>query len=156
MVRLITGDSGMGMTHGTIGGMLVSDLILGRENPWKDVYEPTRIATQSITEAVPEIVSSTLPYVDWVTGGDVSSEDEIKNGQGAIIRDGAKKIAVYRDENGKLYKRSAVCVHMGCIVRFNSLEKTWDCPCHGSRFGTDGHAINTPAFSGLEALSEKD
>lgn len=151
-VFLITGDSGMGMTHGTIGGMLVSDLILGRSNPWEDVYEPSRIATQSITEAVPEVISSTVPYVDWVTGGDVSSEDEIKPGEGAILRDGASKIAVYRDENGELHKRSAVCRHMGCLVRFNSAEKTWDCPCHGSRYGTDGHPINTPAVSSLEPV----
>jgi glycine/D-amino acid oxidase-like deaminating enzyme/nitrite reductase/ring-hydroxylating ferredoxin subunit len=148
-VYLITGDSGMGMTHGTIGGMLVSDLILGRDNPYTEVYEPSRLATQSITEAVPEIVSSTLPYVDWITGGDVSSVDEIKNGMGAIISHGTTKIAAYRDENGKLFERSAVCTHLGCIVRFNSLEKTWDCPCHGSRFGTDGHPINSPAIKPL-------
>jgi glycine/D-amino acid oxidase-like deaminating enzyme/nitrite reductase/ring-hydroxylating ferredoxin subunit len=148
-VYLITGDSGMGMTHGTIGGMLVSDLILGRDNPWVEVFDPSRLATQSITEAIPEIVSSTLPYVDWITGGDVSTADEIKNGQGAIISHGTTKIAAYRDEEGKLYQRSAVCAHLGCIVRFNSLEKTWDCPCHGSRYGVDGHAINTPAFTGL-------
>jgi glycine/D-amino acid oxidase-like deaminating enzyme/nitrite reductase/ring-hydroxylating ferredoxin subunit len=153
-VYLITGDSGMGMTHGTIGGMLVSDLILGRENAWQEVFEPSRLATQSIKEAIPEIVSSTVPYVDWITGGDVSSVDGIKNGEGAIIRQGASKIAAYRDENGKLYQRSAVCTHLGCIVRFNSLEKTWDCPCHGSRFGIDGHPINAPAISPLGEIEE--
>ena len=153
-VYLITGDSGMGMTHGTIGGMLVSDLITGRENAWVEVYEPSRILTQSITEAVPEIISSTVPYVEWLKGGDVSSEDEIKPGEGAIISSGLKKIAAYRDEDGKLFKRSAVCTHMGCIVQFNRLEKTWDCPCHGSRFGTDGHPINTPAFKPLEKIEE--
>lgn len=151
-VYLITGDSGMGMTHGTIGGMLVTDLILDRWNPWTEVFEPSRILTQSITEAVPEIISSTAPYVDWLTGGDISSTDEIKSGMGAIISHGTTKIAAYRDENGKLFERSAVCPHMGCIVRFNSLEKTWDCPCHGSRFGTDGHPINTPAFTELKEL----
>ncbi len=153
-VYLITGDSGMGMTHGTIGGMLVSDLILGRENPWTDVYDPSRLATQSIVEAVPEVIKSTVPYVDWITGGDVSSVDDIQNGEGAIIREGASKIAAYRDEDGKLHRRSAVCTHMGCIVRFNSAEKTWDCPCHGSRFGVDGHVINTPAMSPLGPAEE--
>lgn len=153
-VYLITGDSGMGMTHGTIGGMIVSDLILGRENPWAEVYDPSRIATQSITEAVSEVVSSTVPYVEWLTGGDVSSADELKNGEGAVIRDGLKKIAAYRDENGTLHQFSAVCTHMGCIVQFNSTEKTWDCPCHGSRFGTDGHPINTPAVSPLAPVEE--
>jgi Rieske Fe-S protein len=103
---------------------------------------------------VPELIKSTAPYVDWITGGDVSSVDEIENGEGAILRDGASKIAVYRDEDGMLHKRSAVCTHMGCIVRFNSAEKTWDCPCHGSRFGVDGHVINTPAMSPLEPVNE--
>ncbi len=153
-VYLITGDSGMGMTHGTIGGMLVSDLILERANPYTEVFDPSRLATQSITEAIPELISSTAPYVDWVTGGDVSSVDEIKNGMGAIISHGTTKIAAYRDEDGKLYQRSAVCTHLGCIVRFNSLEKSWDCPCHGSRFGTDGHPINTPAIEPLAAIED--
>lgn len=148
-VFLITGDSGMGMTHGTLGAMLVTDLISGRENPWLKVYDPTRLATQSIKEAVPEIVSSTVPYKDWLTPGEVDSVREIEKGDGAVIRDGIHKIAVYRDEDGKLHKRSAVCTHMGCIVRFNSLEKTWDCPCHGSRFSTDGDPINAPAISPL-------
>jgi len=151
-VFLITGDSGMGMTHCTIGGMIVSDLILGRQNPWTKVYEPTRIATQSIMEAVPELIDSTVPYADWIRPGDASSADEIKPGQGAVIRDGLTKIAVHRDDNGGLHRRSAVCTHMGCIVRFNDLEKTWDCPCHGSRFSTDGDPINTPAISPLGAV----
>jgi glycine/D-amino acid oxidase-like deaminating enzyme/nitrite reductase/ring-hydroxylating ferredoxin subunit len=153
-VYLITGDSGMGMTHGTIGGMLVSDLIEGRENAWAEVFDPTRILTQSIVEAVPEIIDSTAPYVDWITGGDVASVDEIKPGEGAIISHGTTKIAAYRDEDGKIYKRSAVCVHLGCIVRFNSTEKTWDCPCHGSRYGIDGHPINAPAFKPLGKIEE--
>jgi glycine/D-amino acid oxidase-like deaminating enzyme/nitrite reductase/ring-hydroxylating ferredoxin subunit len=154
-VFLITGDSGMGMTHGTIGGMLVSDLILGRENVWSEVYDPSRLATQSIVEAVPEVIKSTVPYIDWITGGDVSSFDEIKNGEGGIVRDGTAKIAAYRDDKGHLHKRSAVCTHVGCLVRFNSSEKTWDCPCHGSRFGTDGHVINTPAMSPLAEIEEE-
>jgi glycine/D-amino acid oxidase-like deaminating enzyme/nitrite reductase/ring-hydroxylating ferredoxin subunit len=148
-VFLITGDSGMGMTHGTIGGMLVSDLVLGRPNPWKEVYEPTRVATQSITEAVPEIVASTVPYKDWLTGGDVDSTDDLKPGEGGVIRKGLSKIAAYRDDDGELHVRSAVCTHMGCIVRFNSLERTWDCPCHGSRFSTDGEPVNAPAIKPL-------
>jgi Rieske Fe-S protein len=99
-------------------------------------------------------VKSTAPYVDWVTSGDVSSIDDIKNGEGAIIRDGLSKLAVYRDESGKIFKRSAVCTHMGCIVRFNPSEATWDCPCHGSRFGVDGHVINSPAISPLAEVEE--
>lgn len=153
-VYLITGDSGHGITHGTIGAMMISDFILGKENVWEDVFRPSRILSQSVAEAVPEIVSSSLPYVDWITSGDVSSPEEVAAGTGAIIRQGLKKIAVYRDENGVLYQRSAVCTHLGCIVRFNSLEKTWDCPCHGSRFAVDGSPINTPAVKPLGELSD--
>jgi Rieske Fe-S protein len=134
--------------------MIVSDLILERENPWTEVYEPSRLATQSVAEAIPEIISSTAPYVDWLTGGDVSSVDEIKPGKGAIISHGTTKIAAYRDDNGNVHQRSAVCAHLGCIVRFNTLEKTWDCPCHGSRYGIDGHPINTPAFTGLAEIED--
>ncbi len=148
-VFLITGDSGMGMTHCTIGGMLVSDLILGRENPWAAVYDPSRLATQSLKQAIPEIVSSTVPYVDWLTSGEIDSADDLKNGEAAILREGAQKIAVYRDDDGNVHRRSAVCTHLGCIVRFNPTERTWDCPCHGSRFALDGEPINSPAVKGL-------
>ena len=149
-VFMITGDSGMGMTHCTIGAMLVSDLMRGRDNAWEKVYDPSRLATQSIKEALPELINSTIPYVDWVTGGDVASVATIEPGRGAILRDGIQKIAAYRDEKGNLYKHSAVCPHMGCIVRFNSSERTWDCPCHGSRFdAADGHAVNGPAMGPL-------
>lgn len=151
-VYLITGDSGMGMTHGTIGSILIRDLIEGVNNPWADVYDPSRIATQSLSQAVPEIVSSTLPYKDWLTGGDISSVDELGIEEGGVIRDGLQKLAVYRSSSGELVTRSAVCTHLGCIVRFNSLEKTWDCPCHGSRFSTDGEPINAPAITPLEKV----
>ncbi len=149
-VYLITGDSGMGMTHGTIGAMIVSDLICERENRWEQVFDPSRLATQSLKEAIPEIVSSTTPYVDWLKGGDVASEDDVKKGEGALLTEGTSKFAVYRDDKGKLHKRVAVCTHMGCLVRFNSIEKTWDCPCHGSRFSVDGEPINSPAMTPLE------
>jgi glycine/D-amino acid oxidase-like deaminating enzyme/nitrite reductase/ring-hydroxylating ferredoxin subunit len=148
-IFLITGDSGMGMTHCTIGAMLIADLIAGRANPLEKVFSPSRIATQSVTEAVPEVISSTIPYKEWVTPGEIDSESELKNGEGAIMRDGLSKYAVYRDESGKVIKLSAVCTHLGCIVQFNSTEKTWDCPCHGSRFSVDGEVINSPAISRL-------
>ena len=148
-VFLITGDSGMGMTHCTIGAMLITDLIAGRANPLDEVFSPSRIATQSITEAVPEVISSTVPYKEWVTPGEIDSENELKNGEGAIMRNGLSKYAVYKDESGNVIKRSAVCTHMGCIVQFNSTEKTWDCPCHGSRFSVEGEVINSPAISPL-------
>jgi Rieske Fe-S protein len=82
---------------------------------------------------------------DWLSGGEVSSADEVRPGEGAVLRRGLSKVAVYRDEQGACHERSAVCPHLGCIVHWNGAEKTWDCPCHGSRFGALGEVISGPA-----------
>ena len=91
---------------------------------------------------------STRP--EFVTGGDVSSADEIRRGSGAVIRRGLAKVAVYRDDAGALVERSAICTHLGCVVRWNDVEKSWDCPCHGSRFDPWGTVLNGPAVSPLK------
>jgi Rieske Fe-S protein len=148
-VYIATGDSGQGMTHGTIAGMLIPDLILGIENRWAKLYDPSRITLRSAVPFVRENVNVAAQYADWVTPGEVSSPDEIKPGTGAVMRDGAKKFAVYRDDDGVLHIRSAMCTHLYCVVDWNSLEKTWDCPCHGSRFDRFGKVINGPAISDL-------
>jgi len=88
-------------------------------------------------------------YGAWITHGDVDTEDDIPRDSGAIVRHGLKKLAAYRDSAGNLYERSAVCTHLGCIVNWNSGEKTWDCPCHGSRFDRYGALINGPATRNL-------
>jgi glycine/D-amino acid oxidase-like deaminating enzyme/nitrite reductase/ring-hydroxylating ferredoxin subunit len=144
-VFVVTGDSGMGMTHGTIAGILLTDLILGRENPWATLYDPSRKTLRAAGEYAKETLNMAAQYTDWVTGGDVASTDEIARDSGAVLRRGLTKVAVYRDEDGVLHERSAVCTHLGCIVRWNESEKTWDCPCHGSRFDKLGKVINGPA-----------
>jgi glycine/D-amino acid oxidase-like deaminating enzyme/nitrite reductase/ring-hydroxylating ferredoxin subunit len=151
-VYVATGDSGMGMTHGTIAGILLTDLIAGRTNPWTELYDPSRIRTGAAGEFVKENLNVALQYVSWVTGGEVSSADEIAPGSGAILREGVKKVAVYRDESGQLYRRSAVCTHLGCIVSWNAAASTWDCPCHGSRFDRFGIVVNGPAVSDLSPV----
>jgi glycine/D-amino acid oxidase-like deaminating enzyme/nitrite reductase/ring-hydroxylating ferredoxin subunit len=148
-VYVVTGDSGMGMTHGTIAGLLISDLILGRSNPWEELYDPRRLPMMAAGEYVSEAASATAPYTDWVTGSDVDSVDEIKHGSGAVIRRGLSKLAIYRDDAGRLHTRSAVCPHLGGLVRWNSAEHTWDCPCHGSRFKATGEVIHGPAHCNL-------
>ncbi|HZA99125.1 MAG TPA: FAD-dependent oxidoreductase [Gemmatimonadales bacterium] len=148
-VFVSTGDSGHGMTHGTIAGMLLTDLILGRPNEWEHLYDPARKSLKASPEYAKENLNVAKQYLDYVTPGEVGSEDEIQRGQGAIVRHGAKKFAVYRDERGTLHRASAVCPHLGCIVQWNSLEKSWDCPCHGSRYGIDGAVMNGPALDGL-------
>ncbi|HUQ87068.1 MAG TPA: FAD-dependent oxidoreductase [Vicinamibacterales bacterium] len=148
-VYMVTGDSGNGMTHGTIAGMLLTDLILGRNNPWSALYDPDRITLRASGEFAKENANVAAQYTDWLTKGDVESTDSIAKDSGAVIRKGAAKVAVYRDATGALHERSAVCPHLGCIVAWNSSEKTWDCPCHGSRFDKFGEVVNGPANVGL-------
>ena len=152
-VYIATGDSGQGMTHGTIAGILLSDLIQGRKNPWEDLYSPSRVRLRSLPEYASENINVAGQYSDYITAGDIKSESELQPGEGAIIREGVSKIAVRRDENGNIHRRSAVCPHLGCIVAWNSTERTWDCPCHGSRFSAEGRVYQGPANSDL---SESD
>jgi Rieske Fe-S protein len=144
-VYIITGDSGTGLTHGTIGGMLVTDMILRRPNPWSELYDPGRVRTGAAVEWVKENLNVALQYTSWLTRGDVESIDEIAPTSGAIIVESGRKLAVYRDERGTLHRRSAVCPHLGCIVAWNPAASTWDCPCHGSRFDKLGKVINGPS-----------
>lgn len=148
-VYLATGDSGMGMTHGTIAGILIHDLIHGRSNPWTEVYDPKRLPVRSTGEYATEGLNMALPYADWFTSGDVKSESEIAPGNGAIVRHGLSKLAIYRDDDGAIHAMSAVCPHLGGLVRWNPAEKTWDCPCHGSRFHATGEVLHGPAHCGL-------
>jgi len=152
-IYIVTGDSGNGITHGTIAGILLTDLITGCENPWTDIYDPSRISFRSATGYARENFNVAEQYASWITPGDVGSADEIPNGSGAVIRRGMRKIAVYRDASGNVSECSAVCTHLYCIVDWNDTEKTWDCPCHGSRFDAYGKVVNGPAITDLEAAA---
>lgn len=151
-VYIATGDSGMGMTHGTIAGILITDLIMGRDSAWSKLYDPARKSLRAVGEYAKENINVAAQYTDWVTAGDVQSVDEIRTNSGAVMRRGLTKVAVYRDGTGALHERSAVCTHLGCIVGWNDTEKTWDCPCHGSRFDKLGKVITGPANSDLASL----
>ena len=151
-VYLATGDSGQGMTHGTIAGILLTDLVLGRKNPWATLYDPKRVSLrgQSLTELAKHNLDVAVQYAKGYLAPDLGSVNDIPPGEGRIIRRGAKKIAAYRDENGKVIEKSAVCTHLKCIVEWNNMEKSWDCPCHGSRFAPTGEVLNGPAIMALE------
>ena len=153
-VYVATGDSGMGLTHGTIAGLLLTDLIMGRDSSWASLYDPSRKTLRAAGTYVQESVNVAVQYADWVTGGDVSSEEEIGMDSGAIVRHGLKKVAAYRDQKGVLHRCSAVCPHLNCIVGWNNTEKTWDCPCHGSRFDKFGKVINGPAIQNLGPVKD--
>lgn len=151
---IVTGDSGHGMTHGTIAGVLLTDLITGTPNPWAALYDPARITLKAAPEFLKENLNVAAQYSDYVTPGEVDSVDRIPPGDGAVVRRGTKKIAVYRAHDGTLHERSAVCTHLYCIVDWNSTEKSWDCPCHGSRFDPYGTVVNGPAVAPLRAVDE--
>lgn len=153
-IYIVTGDSGHGLTHGTIAGTLLRDLILGVENPWRELYNPSRLHFRSLGTYMKDIAQSTVPYGDWLAEGDVATTHEIEAGEGAVLRDGLRKLAVYKDEMGRLHTCSAVCPHLGGLVRWNSAEKTWDCPCHGSRFDRFGQVVNGPAATELPAVGD--
>ncbi len=154
-VYIATGDSGNGMTHGTIAGMLITDLILGRENPWTKLYEPSRKSMRAAGEFARENLNVAAQFADYVTPGDVGSLGDVRAGQGAIVWRGLKHVAAYRDPGGTLHQHSAVCTHLGCIVTWNATENSWDCPCHGSRFDPiDGHVLNGPANTGLGSMED--
>jgi nitrite reductase/ring-hydroxylating ferredoxin subunit len=148
-VYIATGDSGHGMTHGTIAGILLTDLINGRDNEWARLYDPSRLSYNSLLDFAGENVNTLSHYTDYFAEGDVASSSEIMPGEGAIIRCGITKIAVFRDENGVIHRRQAICQHLGCAVAWNPTEKTWDCPCHGSRYDSYGNVINGPSISDL-------
>ncbi len=153
-VYVITGDSGMGMTHGTLGARLVADCILERPNPYVGLYLPSRWIPVALRTLLSDNLNMAGQYADWVTGGEVASADDIPSGEGAVVRCGVSKLAVYKDDEGCAFALSAVCPHMGGIVHWNPGEKTWDCPCHGSRFKGTGEVHHGPATAGLAATTE--
>lgn len=153
-IFIATGDSGQGMTHGTIAGLLLTDLIFGRDNPWTGLYDPARKTLRAAERFLTENANVAVQYSSWLTGGDVSTVDDIAPGTGAVVRRGLTKIAAHRDASGQLHECSAICPHLGCIVEWNPLESTWDCPCHGSRFDKLGALLCGPANSDLTVLHE--
>jgi glycine/D-amino acid oxidase-like deaminating enzyme/nitrite reductase/ring-hydroxylating ferredoxin subunit len=154
MIFVATGDSGEGLSNGVAASILLRDLILGRENRWAEVYDPRRVTLRAAGEFARENIDVAARLAENVTGGDISSVDDLQPGQGAVVRRGLDKLAAYRDEAGDLHVRSAACTHLGCIVHWNPLECCWDCPCHGSHFAVDGGVLNGPAIGPLSAVEE--
>jgi Rieske Fe-S protein len=128
------------MTFGTLAGMMARDYVEGRRNPWADLFEPSRTKLRGGTwDYLKENVD--YPYYmlrDRFTGPEARTRRAVRRGEGKIVEVGGERRAMYRDEAGKLIELSPVCTHMGCEVRWNDAEKTWDCPCHGSRFAPTG------------------
>jgi glycine/D-amino acid oxidase-like deaminating enzyme/nitrite reductase/ring-hydroxylating ferredoxin subunit len=148
-VYVHTGDSGQGITHGVVASLILSNLITNGASPWAEAYDPSRKTLKGAGKYLSENLTVFKNFAEYVAPGELKSLDELKPGCGAIIRDGLSKIAAYRDDNGELFLKSAACTHLGCHVHWNSLERCWDCPCHGSHFAVDGTALNGPAVAPL-------
>jgi len=157
-VYVATGFSGNGMTYGAISALLLADSISGVENPWTEIYAPSRKPSSlpAVKSYVSENANVAAQYLDWVRPGDVASAEAIPAGQGAVLRRGLSKLAVYRDGSGELHEFSATCPHLGGVVAWNRAEKTWDCPCHGSRFDCYGKVLNGPALSNLKPIDDNE
>ncbi|HEX2727576.1 MAG TPA: FAD-dependent oxidoreductase, partial [Beijerinckiaceae bacterium] len=152
-IYVVTGDSGQGMTHGALSGLLLRDLIVSGASPWDKVYDPARKISTGVLNYVSENVSALKSLATHAAPGDLESTDELGPGQGGIMHRGGSKIAACRDLGGKLHMLDAACTHRGCEVQWNSTEQCWDCPCHGSHFAPDGAVLNAPAISPLGKAS---
>jgi glycine/D-amino acid oxidase-like deaminating enzyme/nitrite reductase/ring-hydroxylating ferredoxin subunit len=146
-----TAYSGTGMTYGTVAAMLLSDLVLGRANPYTELFAPRRTKLKSIVEEVKETMRGPRRLVAKALGLDVETKslDDVAPGEGRIVKVDGEKLAVYRATDGTITSLDPTCTHMGCTVAWNGLEKSWDCPCHGSRFAIDGQVLNSPATTPL-------
>jgi glycine/D-amino acid oxidase-like deaminating enzyme/nitrite reductase/ring-hydroxylating ferredoxin subunit len=151
-ITTATGFNKWGMTNGTVAAMILSDRILGRGNEWARLFDAKRIKPRtSAGKLVREGGSVGFRFLaDRLTPAASRSPDELSRGEGAILRVGGRKRAVYRDEDGALHVLSPVCRHLRCIVAWNPAERSWDCPCHGSRYTGEGHVIEGPTVEDLK------
>ena len=153
-VYVVTGDSGEGLTTAGAAALLLADLMNGRASPWTELYEPSRKMFHGITEYLKENLEAARHWVELLKPGEVDSTHAIGLGEGALVKIHGKPVAAYRDEEGELHLRSAVCTHAGCTVHWNGFERCWDCPCHGSQFSVDGEVLAGPAAKPLAAGPE--
>lgn len=151
---IATGFSADGLTYGTLASMIISDQILGKENKWSETYKASRITpVASAKEFVKENVNVAYEFIkDHLSKKDADELSQVTAGQGKVMEIDGNKQGVFRDETGNLHVVSAVCTHMGCINHWNEAEKSWDCPCHGSRFSIDGEVLEGPAYKALKKV----
>lgn len=148
-----TGYAGNGLTFGTLAGIMARDAVLDERNPWQEIFDPGRKKPDALGTFVRE--NAAYPYhlvLDRLRSDRRSAPEDVAPGDGRVLRRGGRHVACHRTPEGELKMLDATCTHMGCVVRWNTAERTWDCPCHGSRFTVDGDVIGGPAEEPLEKL----
>lgn len=155
-VYIITGDSGNGMTNGTLGGIMIAGMITGKKSMWDELYSPSRKITHATGDYLREAGTMAGQYIDWLAPADIKELSELKSGEGGITSSGIKKIAVYRDFQNQIHAFSASCPHLGGLLQWNADEKSFDCPVHGSRFTATGEVINGPSSHNLKNLKIRE
>ena len=152
-----TGFNAWGITNGTAAGMILCGLISGRDNPWAHVFDATRVKPLAGAKSfISENIGTGAELVGGYLKGERRSLNELPVGEAAIVKLNGERTAVFRDEDGVLHRSSAVCTHMGCVLGWNSVDRTWDCSCHGSRFTLDGAVIHGPPTTSLERIPSPD
>jgi glycine/D-amino acid oxidase-like deaminating enzyme/nitrite reductase/ring-hydroxylating ferredoxin subunit len=152
-VWVATGFSGWGMTNGTAAGLLLADLVQGRDHPWRELYDPGRSGLVGTVKALASDAVGEAKSL-WTSEAATPREQELPAGEARIEDWGWDKFAVYRDTEGRVHRVSAACTHLGCVVRWNPADTSWDCPCHGSRFDPDGRVLHGPATRPLRTEGE--
>lgn len=152
-IYIVTGDSGNGMTHGAIAGMLIRALVIDGQSEWASLYDPARKSLATVLEYARENVNVAVQYADWLGKDRALEFDAISPGEGAVVKAGGRHVAASRDADGQLWTFDAACPHLMCLVQWNALEKSFDCPCHGSRFRYDGTLLHGPAKDGLRRFA---
>lgn len=149
-IYVATGFGEWGMTTGFVAAKIVSDFLEGRENDWKKLYSPSRIKPLASAGNVGNTATHVIKgFGSYATKSKKLNFSNLERGKGMVMAHVGEKIAAYKDDHEKIHALSAKCSHMGCIVEFNEAEKSWDCPCHGSRFDVDGNVLNSPAVNKL-------
>jgi glycine/D-amino acid oxidase-like deaminating enzyme/nitrite reductase/ring-hydroxylating ferredoxin subunit len=148
-----TGFRAWGMTTGTAAAMILTDLIRGGESPWTPVFDPQRFKPlASAGELLKQAGTVARAFVGARIGVPREELSAVGRGEGKVIAVDGQKVGVFRDPDGRLHGVNPTCTHMACIVSFNDAEKTWDCPCHGSRYSVDGEVLHAPAIEGLPRI----
>ena len=151
-----TGFMKWGLTSGTFAASILADLVTGKPNDLADRFSPHRVSLTSLPQLLKKNAEVAVDLVgDRITPADATSSEALPPDQAHVVRDGLGKTGVYRDPDGSLHAVSMRCTHLGCLVRFNAAERTWDCPCHGSRFDVDGAVLEGPATRPLPRRDPK-